>query len=506
MSNNLVVNTTSSEIRVALVEDGIISEFYIERKRDRDIVGNIYKGKVLRVLKGMQASFVDVAHEKAGFLHVSDFYDFEKDVRAINHDNQDLWPPPSQNHDPNQGKPSIKEVLHQGDEIICQVDKEPIGTKGARLTGKVSLPGRYVVFMPTVSHIGVSRRIDSDKERDRLREIVKDLRPDGTGFIVRTVSDGVSRDKIERDMKMLVGMWKEMLGKARDVDAPYLLYEEPDLLLRSVRDLFTADFDALIIDDEKAHERVQEFVNHFLPDYDGNIELYEGDEPVFDAYGIEIELDRALGREVELESGGHLTIDRTEALTSIDVNTGSFTGSKSLEDTILKTNLEAAEEIVYQLRLRNIGGIIIIDFIDMEDADARNQVYSTLERELDKDRVTTNALNISEFGLVEMTRKRVRESLVQFLCEDCPTCDSRGFVKSKETVAYEIMRELKRQLPVLSDEDVYIHANSKVVDKLRHLEKQALTDLEEEWDKTFHYHRQPDLDVEAFEVRGADSS
>jgi len=502
MSNSLVVNTTSSETRVALVEDGIISEFHIERKRDRDVVGNIYKGKARRVIKGLQASFVDVAQEKAGFLHVSDYYDFGEDLKAARHDNKDLWPPPSQQQ--NQGKDQITDVLSESDEILVQVDKEPIGSKGARLTGKISVPGRYVVFMPTVSHIGVSRRIDSESERDRLREIVRDKRPDGTGFIVRTVSEGVSEEKIQRDIDALVNMWENMLEKFKDVSGPYLLYEEPDLLVRATRDLFTSDFDSLIVDDEDAYERVQEFVDHFMPDFEGRIELYEDDEPIFDAYGIEIEIDRALSREVELESGGHLIIDRTEALTTVDVNTGSFVGDSSHEETIRKTNMEAAKEVVYQVRLRNIGGIIIIDFIDMEDPEARNQVYQKLEEELEKDRVTTNALNISEFGLVEMTRKRVRESLVQFLCEECPTCASRGFVKSKETVAYEMMRELKRQLPVISEEEVYIHANSNVVDKLRHLESERLEELQEDYDKSFHYHRQPDLNVEAFEIRGAD--
>ncbi|MFB6350480.1 MAG: ribonuclease E/G [Bradymonadaceae bacterium] len=501
MANSLVVNTTSSETRVALVEDGIISEFHIERKRDRDVVGNIYKGKVQRVIKGLQAAFVDVAQEKAGFLHVSDFYDFSADLKASNQDD-DLWPPPSQKD--NEDDKQITNVLNENDEILVQVDKEPIGSKGARLTGRISVPGRYVVFMPTVSHIGVSRRINSESERDRLRNVVQEIRPPGTGFIVRTVSEGVSEEKIKRDIDALVDMWETQLGKSQDVDAPYLLYEEPDLLVRATRDLFTSDFDSLIVDDEKAYERVQNFVEHFMPDFEGRIELYEDDEPVFDAYGIETEINRALSREVELESGGHLVIDRTEALTTVDVNTGSFTGSKSHQDTILKTNMEAAKEVVYQVRLRNIGGIIIIDFIDMEDQSDQNKVYQKLEEELEKDRVTTNALSISEFGLVEMTRKRVRESLVQFLCEPCPACGSRGFVKSKETVAYEIMRELKRKLPVLGEEDIYIHANSNVVDKLRHLEKQMLNELENSYDKTFHYHRQPDLDVESFEIRGAD--
>ncbi|MFB6263061.1 MAG: Rne/Rng family ribonuclease, partial [Bradymonadaceae bacterium] len=372
MSNSLVVNTTSSETRVALVEDGILSEFQIERKRDRDIVNNIYKGKVRRVVQGLQAAFVDVAQEEAGFLHVSDFYDFSKDVKAVA-GGDDPWPPPSQ--DDNRGKPDITDVLHQGDEILVQADKEPIGTKGARLTGKISIPGRYVVFMPTVSHIGVSRQIDSNEERSRLKDVVRDARPDGTGFIVRTASKGVDAEKIRRDIETLAELWTKMLGKFQDVSAPYLLYEEPDLLVRATRDLFTSDFDSLIVDDEDAHERVTDFIDHFIPDFKGRVELYDRDEPVFDAYGIESEIERALSREVELESGGHLIIDRTEALTTIDVNSGSFTGSESQEETIFRTNMEAAKEVVYQIRLRSIGGIIIIDFIDMADQDQQDQVY-----------------------------------------------------------------------------------------------------------------------------------
>jgi ribonuclease G len=501
MSDLLVVNSTSAETRVALVEDGIISEFYIERKRDRDVVGNIYKGKVVRVLPGMQASFVDVAQQKAGFLHVSDFYDFEKDLEAFGDDDTDLWPPPSR--DKNQKRVKIQNVLNEGEEIMVQVSKEPMGTKGARLTSHISIPGRFLVFMPTVSHIGISRRISNDKKRKKLKNIVEDQRKPGTGFIVRTVSKTASEEMIRREIEVLTQQWEDILQKCNRASAPYLLYEEPDLLLRVARDLFTPNLERLVVDDKKAFERVRSYVERFMPEYVDFIELYDHSEPVFDAFGIEPEINRALSRHVELESGGELVFDKTEALTSIDINTGKFVGSSSLEETIYKTNMEAVDEIVYQLRLRNIGGIIIIDFIDMEEAAHREKVYRELETALKKDRVTTNALAISDFGLVEMTRKRVRESLHQFLCEPCEYCDSRGFVKSKETIAYEIIRELRREIPLISEDNVYIQGHPSVIQLLRGTERKALDQLAKETEKTFHYKTQSDRRIESFEVADA---
>ncbi len=502
MSDLLVVNSTSAETRVALVEDGIISEFYIERKRDRDVVGNIYKGKDVRVLPGMQASFVDVAQQKAGFLHVSDFYDFQEDLAALKDDDLEIWPPPSR--DKNNKRVNIQDVLTEGDEIMVQVSKEPMGTKGARLTSHISIPGRFLVFMPTVSHIGISRRISSDKKRKELKKIVEDQRQPGTGFIVRTVSQGASEEMIRREIDVLTKQWEDILEKCSRVSAPYLLYEEPDLLLRTARDLFTPRLERLVVDDKKAYERVRNYVERFMPEYVDSIDLHEHDEPIFDAFGIEPEINRALSRRVELESGGELVFDKTEALTSIDINTGKFVGSSSLEETILKTNLESVDEIVYQLRLRNIGGIIVIDFIDMEEAAHREKVYRKLEEALSKDRVTTNALAISDFGLVEMTRKRVRESLHQFLCEPCEYCDSRGFVKSKETVAYEVIRELKREIPMIAEDDIYIQAHPKVIQMLRGVERKALDKLANDAGKKFHYKGQSDRQLESFEIAAAE--
>lgn len=503
MSNILVVNSTSSETRVALVEDGIISELHIERARDRGIVGNIYKGKVLRVLPGMQASFIDISHERAGFLHASDVYDFDEDIAMFDEEGSEGKPELARGR--GKQRLTIQESLKQGQQILVQVAKEPIGTKGARLTSHISLPGRYVVFMPTVSHIGISKRIESEKERKRLRKIVEEARPPGTGFIVRTVSEGIADDKLRQDMEMLIKLWTEILEKHNRVKAPYLLYEEPDLVVRAVRDLVSADLEQIVLDDKKAYERVKNFIDTYMPGFEGEVKLYQYDEPIFDAYGLEVEIKRSLLREVDLESGGHLVIDRSEALTAVDVNTGKFVGkgSTSLEDTILITNLEAADEVVYQLRLRNIGGLIIIDFIDMEDVKHREKVYRRLEQNLKKDRVTSNALAISEFGLVEMTRKRVRESLQQFLCEPCEYCSSRGYVKSKETVAYEIIREIKRTAPITREKDVYVQAHPGVIDFLRGVEKKMIKDLENSYDKKMHLRSSKDLHIEQFSVSDA---
>ena len=501
MSNLLVVNSTSSETRVALVEDGIISELHIERARDRGIVGNIYKGKILRVLPGMQASFVDISHERAGFLHASDVYDFGEDIAMFDEEGGGEGKPQLARGRGKQ-RMSIQESLKAGQEILVQVAKEPIGTKGARLTSHISLPGRYVVFMPTVSHIGISKRIESDKERKRLRKIVEEARPPGTGFIVRTVSEGISDDKLRQDMEMLIKLWGEILEKHARVRAPYLLYEEPDLVVRAIRDLVSTDLNEIVLDDQRAYDRVKHFIDTYIPGFEGKLRMYQYDMPIFDEFGIEPEIKRSLQRRVDLESGGHLVIDRSEALTAIDVNTGKFVGkgNTSLEDTILQTNLEAADEVVYQLRLRNIGGLIIIDFIDMEDVKHREKVYRRLEESLKKDRVTSNALAISEFGLVEMTRKRVRESLQQFLCEPCEYCDARGFVKSKETVSYEIIREIRREAPVHTEEDLFVHAHPGVIDFLRGPEKKELKDLENQYAKKIHLRTNRECHVEEFRV------
>lgn len=417
---------------MALVQDSKLLEFYLERVKDRGITGNIYKGRVVRVLPGMQAAFIEIGLERTAFLHVSD-------IRAAINGLDEGEPKENQKGGPSVTR--IQDVIKEGQNVMVQVAKEPMGTKGARLTSYVSLPGRYLVLMPTYKRIGVSRRIAEDRERRRLRDIVKSLRPGGYGFIVRTVCEGMRKGDIKADMDFLVRLWEGIEKKMSTAPSPALLCEELDLTMRSIRDYFSQG-DRLILGSRDEYERVSKFVEEVMPALSNSIELYKGPEQPFDAYGVDIELEAAMANRVWLRSGGHIVIDQMEALTAIDVNTGKYVGKKSSEDTILKTNLEAAQEVVYQLRLRNIGGIIVIDFIDMAKAANREKVYASLRDALREDKARTNILKISELGIVEMTRKRVRESITQSLCEPCPYCSGNGIVKSMDTVVMEMYREL----------------------------------------------------------------
>lgn len=488
MSNLLVINASNLETRVALIEDSVISEFYIERKRDRGLVGNIYEGVVLRVLPGMQAAFVDIGQEKAAFLYVSDVYDENAVV------DDDGGRPRNRSTAP------IEERLVEGQRVLVQVAKEPIGTKGARITSHISLPGRYLVYMPTVDHIGISRRIEDEGERDRLREIIEESRPAGAGFIVRTASEAVHPDHLRADMQVLLKLWEDIQRRRQGAQVPAQLFEDHDLILRTARDLFTTDLDKLVIDTQRDYERIIQFCLTYMPNAVSKVELYTGREPIFDAYGIEIEISRALGRKVWLKSGGYIVIDHTEALTSIDVNTGRYVGKNTLEETILKINLEAVDEIVYQLRLRSIGGIIIIDLIDMEKPTNREMVHTALVDALKSDKAKTNALKISEFGLVQMTRKRVRESVVQYLCEECPYCEGKGYVKSRETVAFEILREIHREAEATSGDELTIEAHPEVAALLQYEERDAVRELEQRFDKHIHLIANRGFHVEHFEM------
>jgi ribonuclease G len=465
MSKLILINATPEETRVALIENQSLAEIHLERARDRGIVGNIYQGKVVRVLPGMQAAFVDIGLAKAGFLHVSDFYPGvdelplvdaevpERDPDAIVEPPQaaiaaveafaeeahgDDAPPLPAHHEP------IEERLSHGDEILVQVAKEPLGSKGARITSHISLPGRYLVYLPTTNHLGVSRRIEDEEERQRLRDIVLALKPAGAGFIIRTVCVGLSRSELQADMRFLIDLWNRILKRSEDVSAPCQLHYDMDLTLRSIRDLFTPDVEKVVVDRAEDQQRILEFVDSFAPGLTSRVELHVAPEPLFDQYGIEQAISRALERRVWLKSGGYIVIDQTEALTTIDVNTGRYVGKHNHEETVLKTNLEAAREIVDQLRLRNIGGIIIVDFIDMMDPANQQRVMDAFDGALKQDKMRSNILKISELGLVEMTRKRTRASLPQLLTESCPTCDGRGRVVSVATVAYEAMRRIRQ--------------------------------------------------------------
>ena len=703
MGSILLINAAGRETRVALVEHGHIAEFYLERKKDKGVVGNIYKGRVVRVLPGMQAAFVDIGLDKAAFLYVSDVvYDpdfaraqFEltegehEDAPEVPDEVEEAGSPaeeppelepaslhaevehadaqvdaiheaahavefaengpgeasvaeaaesaleaapgpssdePSQPSfdasagggmevvlespgvapsplpmsaeapgtaqtapvapasplpiDPASGQESfaaglippgapsaspaaladpagpsepgrpprsdqgerraprelrerqqaergrdrhrnghgrgdrredrprprkevrIEDLLKVGQEVVVQISKDPIGSKGARLTSHISIPGRHLVFMPTVDHVGISRRISNEKERRRLREIVDRLRPPGTGFIVRTVAENVPQAKLESDIRFLIEIWNQVVRKNEKRGGPGLMHPDLDLILRATRDLFAADVEKLVVDDREEYERILGFVTAQDPALAQRVALHDTDEPIFDSYGIEQEIRRATQRKVWLKSGGYLIIDQAEALTAIDVNSGRYVGKKSLEETITKINMEAAKEIVYQLRLRNIGGIIICDFIDMEKPQNRDKVFKGLQEALGRDKAKTNVLRISELGLVEMTRKRVRESIGRMLHEDCGYCGGQGFVKTATTVSYEIFREVRREAPNFKDPTLVVNCNVEVARLLQSEERQELRHLMDRYNKTIQVRPQTNYHREQYDLYG----
>ncbi len=490
-NSSLLMNVAVGETRVTLTENGSLGELYVERRRERSPVGNIYLGKVTRVLPGMQAAFIDVGLDRAAFLHVEDLQASPTEEAT------------KEEEDKNGGKRGrgrrgrggggrqskrasrttpIRDLLTEGQSLLVQVSKGPIGTKGARVTTHVALPGRYVVFMPGVEHVGVAKRVGSDRERQQLKAIVEEIKPEKGGVMVRHVGKGLTVAQLKADIGYLVKVWEGVEAQLeaakssrKKLKVPRLIHEEPDLPLRATRDLFSEDIDEIVVDDPHEHERIVRFVEMFLPARVKDVHLYEGEEPLFDEFGVEAEIARALSRKVALPSGGYLIIDQAEALTAIDVNTGRFTGKgKSVTETIFQTNLEAANEIAVQLRFRNIGGLIVLDFIDMEKSGHRDKVYKALLRELKKDPAKTTAVRISELGLVEMTRKRTRESLGRMLYEPCFYCDGTGFLKSKTTVCHEIFRQLRRERSTLPGYKITVTAHPAVCDALEREEKEAL--------------------------------
>ncbi len=440
MRKQIIVNSTPAEVRVGLLENGVLAEIHIERSSEEAAAGNIYKGKVLRVLPGMQAAFVDLGLEKAAFLHSSDVV--TDDEPKVDNDTGDEIQ--YEDGRSNRNIVPIEKKLRRGDEIVVQIAKEPMGTKGARITSHVSLPGKYLVFMPTGRQIGVSKRISDDRERRRLREAVSSAKPKDGGVIVRTSSEGLPKQDIADDVRALDKAWTQIKEKAEKKKAPALLHSDLDVVLRCMRDMLSEDVDDIVLDVEADHERTRSFVSDFMPSLAPRVRMYEDIEPIFDRYGVEDQVNRATEPKVWLKSGGYLVIDQGEALTMIDINTGRFVGKRSQEETVYLTNLEAAVEIVSQLRLRNIGGIIILDFIDMEDLKNRSDVMKTLEDALSRDKARSSILRISELGLVEMTRKRTRENLERLLSSPCPYCDGRGRIKSVTTVGQELLRKIQR--------------------------------------------------------------
>ena len=485
MSEELLINVTPQETRVAYVENGMLQEVHIERERKRGLVGNIYKGKVCRVLPGMQAAFLEVGLERTAFLHVSD-----------------IAQPNGKNGDGGAPSDIIMELLREGQELLVQVVKDPMGTKGARLTTQISFPSRYLVYMPGISHIGISQRIEDESERQRLKDTIAEFSDEFEqgGYIARTVAEGISKEAIYKDMQFLQKIWMTILENSRSSKAGSLIHEDMNLVMRTMRDLSGIDIEKVRIDSRSTYERVQKFAGKFIPELENRIEHYPGERPVFDLYGVEDEIQKALERKVPLKSGGYLIIDQTEAMTTIDVNTGAFVGHRNLEETIFKTNLESAQAIVRQLRLRNLGGIIIIDFIDMSDAEHKRQVLRALEKSLDKDHAKTNVCDVSSLGLVEMTRKRTRESLEHILCEPCPCCKGRASLRTPETICYEIFREIIREARQFEAQEFLVLASHPVIDLMLDEESTSIAELEEFIGKPIRFQVETEYNQEHFDV------
>ncbi|MDP3277473.1 MAG: Rne/Rng family ribonuclease [Deltaproteobacteria bacterium] len=561
--NQIIINVDIGETRVALIEDGIVTELHIERKGERSNVGDVYLGRVTRVLPGMNAAFVDIGLERAAFLHSEDVVadqrlrdttvyaeeeeeepsdDGDEDARASrdNSDRSDAMhgepdeessslgdiledASPARSAKPERARRGrdprgkngaravrkerpartmIRDLLREGQDIVVQVSKDPIGTKGARCTSHISLAGRYSVYLPTVEHVGVSKRIGNEKERRRLREVIEQLKPEKGGIIVRTASEGLTKKGLKTDVAYLVTLWNDIWRKREQGRSPSLLYSELDVVLRTVRDVMGPDIAKVVIDDREAHARCVRFVERFMPDRKEDIIHYSGDEPLFDAFGIEDEIARALARKVPLPSGGYLIIDQAEALTAIDVNSGRFVGQKDVEETVTQTNLEAVDEIAYQLRLRNLGGLVILDLIDMEKQGNRDKVYKTLSEAVDNDKAKTSILRISELGLIEMTRKRTRESLGRQLYEPCFYCDGTGQTSSRQTIAYEVLRQIRREHTQLKGYTIAVNAHPAVADALKHEAREAFEDAQRRYQRRIVVNSKPEYHIEQFDISG----
>ncbi len=461
MSHEILINVTPQETRVAMLGEGVVQELHIERASARGLVGNIYLGRVARVLPGMQSAFVEIGLERAAFLHVADIWEH----RQNGHGGSDIRP--------------IEKILHEGQSLLVQVIKDPIGTKGARLSTQVSLAGRLLVYLPQDSHIGISQRIEDEAERESLREKLQLLLPDGLigGFIIRTMAETATGREMENDIGYLTKLWGDLNSRAGVVPAPALLYQDLNLAQRVLRDMATEETLRVVVDSRETFVRMREWAAEYTPALTERIQHHSGERPLFDLYSVEDEIEKALARRVDLKSGGYLIVDQTEAMTTIDVNTGGFVGGRSFDDTIFKTNLEAAQVIARQLRLRNLGGIIIIDFIDMENLDHRSAVLAELNRALAPDRTRLSVNGFTQLGLVEMTRKRTRESLAHVLCEPCPMCRGRGELKTAQTICYEILREIVRESKQFNAREFRILAAQPVIDLFLDEESQSLAQL-----------------------------
>ncbi|NPA71633.1 MAG: ribonuclease G [Gammaproteobacteria bacterium] len=481
----VLVNVTPNETRVAWVENGVLQEIWVERASKRGLVGNIYMGKVDRVLPGMQAAFINIGLEKSAFLHVSDVC--HKSIGCSADVECD----------------DIAKLLHAGQKIMVQVVKDPLGTKGARITMQVTIPSRMLVYMPIEKALGVSQKIDSSEERERLREMIQtipEFKETEGGFIVRTVAEGVDFHEMRADMLYLQRLWNGVQERSRHATKPMVIYEDLPLYLRIIRDIPVDRVEKIRVDSTETLKKMETFVESYVMELTSRLGLYQGERPIFDLYNIEEEIQTALHKRVNLKSGGYLIIDQTEAMTTIDVNTGAFVGHKNLEETIYRTNLEATQAIARQLRLRNLGGIIILDFIDMEMKAHKKTVLETLEKELSKDRVKTSISTISSLGLVEMTRKRTRDSLERTLCEPCHVCSGRGTVKTAETVSFEIFREITRMARSFSGDKYRVIASEEVVSRIMDEESSSVAELEAFLSKSIRFQAESSYAAEQFDV------
>ncbi len=492
MSEEILINVTPQETRVAVVENGMLQEMLIERSRKRGLVGNIYLGKVSRVLPGMQAAFVDIGVVRTAFIHVSDL------TFTSNGEDRET--------------PTIEQILREGDKLLVQVTKDPLGSKGARLTTHLSIPSRYLVMMPDNSNIGISQRIENEAERERLqaimdRHVLKTNDAESSpqqvnphGFIIRTAAEAVTEADIVKDIKYLNRLWESIQLRVADSSPLTMVYEDLPLVLRTLRDLVGPTIEKIRIDSKETCVKALDFARRFMPELELRIEHYPGERPILDLYSVEDEIQKALQRKIELKSGGHIVIDQTEAMTTIDVNTGGFVGHRNLEETIFKTNLEAAQALARQLRLRNLGGIIIVDFIDMQDLEHQRHVTRALEKALEKDHARTTLGEIGSLGLLQLTRKRTRESLEHILCEACPTCNGRASIKTAETVCYEILREIIREARQFDTEQLLVVASQEVVDIMLDDESPSVAELETFIGRPIKYQVETSYSQEQYDV------
>jgi ribonuclease G len=505
MTKEMIISSTGHETMVAILEDDLVAEIFVERERQRGVVGNVYKGRVSKVLPGMQSSFIDIGLERDGFLYVADVVDTLEEFDKLESGEEEAS---NGNGKGGEGRvqPKIEDLLKEGEEILVQVVKEPLGTKGARLTSHVTMAGRFLVFMPTVDHVGVSRKIESREERGRLRAIVREFRETHGftgGVIIRTAAGTRPKEDIVSDLEAFHTIWLGIRQRMESSRAPAVVYQEQSLVGKLLRDLLTDEFQAIRVDNPQEHQRVLELVQRIMPGLAPRVKLYTKPYPIFEEYGVQAEIDKALKSKVWLKSGGSIVINQTEALVAIDVNTGRYVGKKTtgrLEDTIVKTNLEAVKEIVRQLRLRDLGGIIVLDFIDMEEKKNRQKVLQAVEQELKKDRSPSKALAVSDFGLVIITRKRVKQSLERVLTEPCPYCSGSGVIKSSATICYEILNEVKKISSDLNGHRVLLRVNPDIARALKEEESGVLKDLRQSIGKDITVRADVQLHHEQFDL------